>query len=46
MLKNIKGNMLVMNEKTEYVRKEIKTIIKNKMEILELKHTISVMKVH
>lgn len=40
-LKDIKGNMLVMNEKTENISKEIKIIIKNQMEILELNNTIT-----
>lgn len=48
MLKDTKRNMLVINKKTENVRKEIKTIIKNKMEILSLeqKHTISEIKIY
>lgn len=46
MLKDIKGNMLVMNEKTENISKEIKIIIKNQTEILELKQTVSEIKIN
>lgn len=38
--------MFVMNGKTENISEELKIVMKNQMEILELKHSISEIKIY